>query len=1185
MSYSICLNSTEKEEETIKRPTLVPDTNEINVISPNILARLFRCHQTGEYILSYFVCDHRLDCMDQSDEEGCLKSTSERDSATFLCDNGKYVSLNLVCDFYPDCYDNSDERKCYKSPCLSRQWTCHSGQCISDYDVCDGEVECWDESDEWSSTCNGYPKQIETVWPCQSSRHVSIYRMCDNIPDCRDRSDEDGKSCYLGNPTYSCSTHCPDRSCNDTMVRVHLGGSGYETVNCSYTPDLTQLAWPFSVFMDTSPEDEDCYFTSKDGGSINVKLITEQPVSIQYKSEYILDALLTHSRQCHQEIELCYHAFHFPQPYIQFTSDLDGRHMRNLTYCGNVRKKCDPYYGCYLDGPVYHPSCHGETTILTGDDVPIRWIQLKLNDDSRPILRISPPVCTEDESFIDPKYFEPQLLCQNGISYYPHHRCLMDFDVTGEPMSCRDLTHLQNCETFSCPANFMKCPNSFCIHARFLCDGVPHCPNSEDEINCDSFTCPGYFRCQDSRSCIPLEQVCDGIGHCPRADDERHCDVICPDGCSCQGLIFNCVDDSIKTSSLFRELPNSIRGLNVQIRLSDWTGHLPLQFPAIFSLSMQHCQINSLSFRNHSILVGLESLITLDLSYNDIYTIPEDTFSMLVNLEYLILNRNPIVSIEGTAFSGLHLLKELSLIGSKLRNLSSNTFAECDALTNLNLSSNQIEMIEHGTFNNLAYVKTLDLRNNHIQLAEHIFKGLSSLSVLYVDSYTLCCAKPASVTDPNCFAPRDSISSCTDLIRLFILRVALWIIGLCAVFGNLFVLVYRLKYDRANLTKSYSIFVISLSFSDILMGIYMMIIGVADAVYRDRYVWEEKTWRHSTICTVSGILSTISSEASAFVILFITLDRTMAIVFPFSLRQFTMKSAIITSVFLWIISIVVAVLPVSTFKDYFRGEFYSSSGVCLALPLSDSATPGSAYSVAIFVGLNFIIFLVIAVCQVVIYRKSRTHLSLRRTTNKQDTDIAVARALTAVVATDFFCWFPIGVLGIWTSLGGSLSGDAYAWVMVLVLPINSALNPFLYTFANTWKKRKSQRQRYSTYGGVKSETEMTNVVLDVLKTFRLKRGSKPLVEYLRDSETEVRVKDAFNIVHRLSESLVYLHKQELVHGNISAESIEISLKNNRVTDAVFSMDHHQVSRDSEQLKDINDLGVVVKALLRKIKLP
>ncbi|XP_069133124.1 G-protein coupled receptor GRL101-like [Argopecten irradians] len=1192
MKYSLCLNSTGTEEKTVLLPaTRTPNTSGSTMIPNIVLARLFRCRQTGEYILSYFVCDHRPDCMDQSDENACSEGR-DISGVTFLCDNGKYISLNLVCDFYRDCYDGSDERNCHKPHCVSGQWRCHSGQCIADHNVCDSEVECHDGSDEWSDTCNGNLNQIESVRPCPSSRHVSIYRMCDHIPDCHDGSDENHSSCDLGNPTYSCSTYCLNNLCNNTKVRVHLGNSGFESVNCSYQGLKTVMTtWPFSPFMDTSPDEEQCSFTSNNHGSINIKLLTDQPVSIRYRNEHILTTLIARSGHCTQHVELCFNSLHLANLNIHFTSDLDGLYMHNLTYCGNNRQTCDPYYGCYIEPPIIHPSCLGETTILTGDDVPIRWIQLRQNDDSRPVLRISPLKCFEDESLIDSKYFEPQLHCQNGMSYYPHHRCLMNFDVTGEPSACRDLTHLQNCETFSCPENYMKCPNSYCVPARLLCDGIPHCPNSEDEQHCDAFTCPGYFRCHISTTCIPLEQVCDGVSQCPRADDERHCDVICPDGCSCKGLIFQCVVDNVNRSLLFSELPRTTRGLSVRMRLSDWTGNLPISFPAMFFLSMQHCQIKSLSFGNTSVLSDLKSLLTLDLSNNNIKIIPAGSFAMLSLLQYLILNHNPIVTIEENAFSGLRLLKELNLFGCQLHTLSSNTFAECDALNYLNLSSNLIHRIDHDTFRNLAYVKTLDLRYNEIVLAEHVFKGLFSLSVLYVDSYTLCCAKPASVTDQNCFAPRDSISSCTDLIRVSFLRVALWVIGLCAVLGNIFVLVYRLKYDRINLTKSYSIFVISLSLSDILMGIYMVIIGVADAVYRGRYVWEEMSWRHSAICTISGILSTISSEASAFVILFITLDRTMAIVFPFSSRQFTMKSAMVTSAFLWGLSIVIAIIPISAFKDYFQGEFYSSSGVCLALPLSDSATPGSEFSAAIFVGLNFVIFLVIAICQVAIYKRSMTHQSLRNTTKKQSRDIAVARTLTAVVTTDFLCWFPIvfcdisSIVGMCTSFGGSLSGDVYAWIMILVLPINSALNPFLYTFANTLKRRKNQSRLQSCYRRTKSETEMTNVVLDVLKTFRQQKGSKSLLKYLRDPDTVIEVKEAFKIVHQLSKSLAYLHQHDLVHGNISTDSVDISLKYKKVTDAVFSMDHHKVSRDSEQLKDIHDLGLVVKALLRKINLP
>ncbi|XP_069134012.1 G-protein coupled receptor GRL101-like isoform X2 [Argopecten irradians] len=1180
--FYICLNSTGVEQPILQQPTYIPDTPGLDLVPQHVLDRLFRCRQTGEYILHYFVCDNRPDCTDHSDEDACARSNQGPSAVTFLCNNGKYISLNLACDFYADCHDNSDETNCYIHPCLSGQWTCNSGQCIADYQVCDTEEECADGSDEWSSTCTGYAKKIDSVWQCSSSRHVPIHRTCDHIPDCLDGSDE--TFCNLGNPTFSCTTYCPDKLCPDSAVRVHIGTNGYETVGCSFpSKNVTQMSWPFSTFISTPPDDTNCYFRKGHNGYITIKLVDDQPVPIRYRNEHMLDVLRYRSRQCYQRVQMCFNDFNGAVPQIFVSSELDSLQMRNITLCGFCLKSVGCVYLTSLSG-VSHLDCDEWTTVVTGEDVPIRWVA-KRNYDHAVVMHIGPPSCIEDEDFVDPKYLEPQLLCENGMSYYPHQICLMEFDTAGEPTACRDLTHLQNCETFSCPEHFMKCPNSYCVPARFLCDDVSHCPNSEDEQQCDNFTCPGYFRCRTTKACVPLDQVCDGVAHCPQADDERNCDVTCPDSCSCRGLIFHCVQDNVKNTKLFSELPRTTKRLSVQANLSDWTGHLPLAFPAMFVLSMQHCRIRSLFDGNTSVLSDLKFLRTLDLSYNDIATIQTDSFSMLLVLQYLFVNNNPIVTIEDNAFAGLRLLKEFSLTGSRLHTLSSNVFVECDGLIYLNLSSNQIQTLQQDTFTNLADVTTLDLRNNQInQVYEHMFRGLSSLTFLYVDSFTLCCAKPVSVTDTNCFAPRDNISSCTDLIRESLLRIILWIIGIIALLGNIFVLVYRFKYDRSNLTKSYSIFVINLSFSDTLMGMYMMSIGVADEVYRGRYVWEENSWRHSLLCTVSGVFSTISSEASTFLILLITLDRTLAIVFPFSVRRFSKNSAVITSAIVWVISILLAILPVLTFKDYFKGTFYSTSGVCLALPLSATATPGSEYSRAVFVCLNLTIFLVIAICQVVIYKKSKIHSSLRNTTTKQARDIAVARTLTAVVATDFFCWFPIGVLGVWTWFGGTLSGEVYAWIMVLVLPINSALNPLLYTFANIRKQRKNRHRLPASDRRTKSDTETSNMVMAVLRKFRFKKGNTILKDYLNSPGTELMTSDAFLITLHLSRSLAFLHKQGLVHGSISADAIEIYVENNRVKAAVFLMDHH-VHPESDQLKDMYDLGKVVKELLRKVKLP
>ena len=68
------------------------------------------------------------------------------------------------------------------------------------------------------------------------------------------------------------------------------------------------------------------------------------------------------------------------------------------------------------------------------------------------------------------------------------------------------------------------------------------------------------------------------------------------------------------------------------------------------------------------------------------------------------------------------------------------------------------------------------------------------------------------------------------------------------------------------------------------------------------------------------------------------------------------------------------------------------------------------------------------------------------------TDLAIAQQLSIVVISDFLCWFPIGVMGLMTLSGNPVSQDAYVLAAILIVPINSAINPLLYTVPAIKKK-------------------------------------------------------------------------------------------------------------------------------------
>jgi hypothetical protein len=216
--------------------------------------------------------------------------------------------------------------------------------------------------------------------------------------------------------------------------------------------------------------------------------------------------------------------------------------------------------------------------------------------------------------------------------------------------------------------------------------------------------------------------------------------------------------------------------------------------------------------------------------------------------------------------------------------------------------------------------------------------------------------------------------------------------------------VYRVKFDAKSLRRSYGIFVLNMSVADCLMGVYMLIVGTADLMYRGSYIWNDYSWRNGSMCEVAGFLSTLASEASCIFITLITVDRLLAIKFPFGRIRFTKCSIAICSVITWLVSLVLAAIPLlPPFRSW---GLYSQNSMCLALPLSAERAPGWQYSSGIFIGLNFVLFVLIGVCQALIY-----HAVSSSSKVAASMDHIVARSLFLVVFTDFLCWFPVGVMG------------------------------------------------------------------------------------------------------------------------------------------------------------------------------
>ena len=288
-------------------------------------------------------------------------------------------------------------------------------------------------------------------------------------------------------------------------------------------------------------------------------------------------------------------------------------------------------------------------------------------------------------------------------------------------------------------------------------------------------------------------------------------------------------------------------------------------------------------------------------------------------------------------------------------------------------------------------------------------------------------------------------------------QVCVWILGLSALFGNLFVILMRVIVKEDN--KVHSFLLTNLAMSDLLMGVYLLIIAVKDVQWQGEYFKHDINWRSGLICTFTGVLSMVSSEVSVLMLTLITTDRLICIVFPFKVRRMNRSLAYIIVVGIWISGILISIIP--TFGlDYFNDiernvGFYGKSAVCLPLHLSSERQAGWEYAVGIFIGLNFASFVYLLAAYIVMFLTVKGVSKQVRSTN-MNRESQMAKRMVFIILTDFLCWMPVIIIGIFSLFGQFRDPEkkAYVWIAVFVLPVNSSINPILYTFSTPMVRRK-----------------------------------------------------------------------------------------------------------------------------------
>ena len=185
---------------------------------------------------------------------------------------------------------------------------------------------------------------------------------------------------------------------------------------------------------------------------------------------------------------------------------------------------------------------------------------------------------------------------------------------------------------------------------------------------------------------------------------------------------------------------------------------------------------------------------------------------------------------------------------------------------------------------------------------------MKEIEVIYAPDYKICCdqVRGMTVSASVCLAEKDPLSTCEDLIGNTFLKIAAIVITIVGFIGNLLSFVYIISNFKGNPNE---LLILMLNISDSLYIIYLIIIVGFTYYFEDDYVWFEKEWRTGKVCQFLGVLSTQSTIATPFFIVFITGDRFLILKKPLMHVSKKHYYKYICGL-IWVISLATAVLPV-----------------------------------------------------------------------------------------------------------------------------------------------------------------------------------------------------------------------------------------------------------------------------------
>ena len=611
--------------------------------------------------------------------------------------------------------------------------------------------------------------------------------------------------------------------------------------------------------------------------------------------------------------------------------------------------------------------------------------------------------------------------CDDNSFYDADYHCVYEYDGNYDLLHCSDGSHMSLCYTFGCPRAF-KCPDSYCIPLRQVCDGRIDCPSGDNEVNCELLQCTGLFQCRQSARCLPPWDICDGIVHCTDfMDDEIYC-VPCPYGMHCHGNAAVCtnstdIDMHINGSQSWVKVVHCHHKAFLQV-LSRVEWH------TLSYLNIQHSEIAHLDF---------------DLLFPNMRT-----------LSYLNVAFNRVVFFSSSSKFAV-ALKILDLSHNMIAILSAYGLRQFHHLVMLVLHHNYISIIQRWAFFVLSALVSVDITHN--PLAIHDVSDLPQQSPLLLhfhsDMLAICCLLSHV---PHCTPQSNLFSSCENLLYLKVHRVLMTGQAVFTLLANCAVIIFS-----GHLNKKEKFQMIQLTASNLFMSLYLTMMAAVDIYYRNRFDLVAVEWKYLVPCKIAASANMIASEVSLSLLLSI-----------FIFRAYTVHKlwSAISSAFVKIVCFAIWIVW-AVYTSAFVAILSSSgvpleSNICILVYFNDATHSWLtlAHSV-VYVAVNLLKVISLIITYVFIAYRALTKKSISQSVsaNRAKRNRQLVIKLFIMFFFNISCWIPTLTNVILSLIGVAIPTDMSVWLAIFVVPINASFCPIMYCLMPMLMTKKQNPNR------------------------------------------------------------------------------------------------------------------------------